>query len=101
MGIRISSGRFEYVTVDDPEIVEPSVITLNALSATPAVNDFMMLFTGLFEPSAKLSYLMNFARERSLERVRPVRDADCLDCSNANKSRRSRGDGLRLPCRMS
>ena len=86
--------------VDDPEIHEPSVITLNALSAAPAANDLMMLFTGLFEPGADLTHMLNFARERKLEHISPRVNDKCLDCGSSKRSRRARGDTVRLPCRM-
>src|SRR5205085_2476289 len=50
--------------VDDPQIAEPSVITLNVQSAAQAATDLMMMFTGLFEPNADMGHIMNFSRER-------------------------------------
>jgi tRNA A37 threonylcarbamoyladenosine dehydratase len=87
--------------VDDPEVVEPSVITLNVLSAGQAANDLMMMFTGLFEESAPLGHVFNFVRERKVEPVGPQAKPHCLDCSMESRSRRARGDRARLPCRMS
>jgi tRNA A37 threonylcarbamoyladenosine dehydratase len=87
--------------VDDPEVVEPSVITLNVLSAGQAANDLMMMFTGLFEQSAPLGHLFNFVRERTVEAVGPQTNSGCLDCGMESRSRRARGDRARLPCRMS
>lgn len=55
--------------VDDPDVAEPSVITLNVLSEAPAANDLMMMFTGLYDSSAELLHQMNFARERKIEVV--------------------------------
>jgi tRNA A37 threonylcarbamoyladenosine dehydratase len=86
--------------VDDPEVSEPSVITLNVLSAGQAVTDLMMLFTGLFEPDADLGHFMNFARERRLEFIEPALNPYCLDCGTISKSRMARGDFVRLPCRL-
>ncbi len=40
--------------VEDPDVHEPSVITLNALGASQAVNDFLFAFTGLHEPGTRL-----------------------------------------------
>ncbi|HPO85016.1 MAG: hypothetical protein DPW21_00570 [Anaerolineae bacterium] len=85
--------------VDDEEIEEPSVITLNALSAARVANDFMMMFTGLFSDQVNLDHLMEFAEIRQLNRVGHLTDEGCLDCGTSNKSRYARGDRARLPCR--
>lgn len=87
--------------VDDEAIAEPSMITLNALSAAQAANDLMMMFTGLFEESVGLSQQLHWVRERTLAPIAPRRDPRCPDCSLAPASRRSRGDRARLPCRAS
>lgn len=85
--------------VDDDSVVQPSVITLNVLSAAQAVNDLMMMFTGLFRQGVSLQYQIGFARERSLCTVEPRAEVGCLHCSSTTKSRRARGDRARLPCR--
>jgi hypothetical protein len=85
--------------VDDEEVAEPSVITLNVLSAGQAANDLMMMFTGLFHDSVHLSHHLNFTRERLLNIVKPRAVDSCLDCATHAKSRRARGDRARLPCR--
>lgn len=87
--------------VDDEEIKEPSVITLNVLSAAQVVNDLMMMFTGLYDDSASLNHLMNFTRERTLSNVEPTINEHCLDCGDGSRSRIARGDRFRLPCRES
>jgi hypothetical protein len=81
-------------------VAEPSVITLNVLSAGQAANDLMMMFTGLFEESAPLGHLFNFVRERTVETVGPQTNMRCPDCGTESRSRRARGDRVRLPCRM-
>ena len=86
--------------IDDDEVTEPSVITLNVLSASQAVNDLMMIFTGLYAGSTRLVHQMNFVRERELNDVEPKSDAGCLDCGILTGSRRGMGDRRRLPCRM-
>jgi molybdopterin/thiamine biosynthesis adenylyltransferase len=85
--------------VDDDEVAEPSVITLNAVSAAQAANDIMMMFTGLFDPDTKLEHHLHFARGREYATVGGRANADCLDCGTHPKSRRARGDRARLPCR--
>jgi hypothetical protein len=85
--------------IDYEEITEPSVITLNVLSAAQAVNDMMLMFTGLYHLDVELLHQINFVRERTLSAVAPKSDEFCLDCSNTVFSRRGRGDRTRLPCR--
>jgi molybdopterin/thiamine biosynthesis adenylyltransferase len=85
--------------VEDDEVADPSVITLNALSAAPVANDIMMMFTGLFSGSAQLSHRLHFAREREDATVKGRSVDSCLDCGIHPKSRRGRGDRARLPCR--
>ncbi|HEU5413381.1 MAG TPA: ThiF family adenylyltransferase [Candidatus Angelobacter sp.] len=86
--------------VDDPQVTEPSVITLNVQSAAQAATDLMMMFTGLFEPNAEMGHIMNFARERRISFVEPKPDPFCLDCGTTSRSRKGRGDAVRLPCRV-
>jgi hypothetical protein len=86
--------------VEDDEVAEPSVITLNVRSAAQAVNDLMMMFTGLYEGSVRLGHQINFVRERELNEIEPKIDTECLDCGSLAKSRRGMGDRKRLPCRM-
>ncbi len=86
--------------VDDSEVIEPSVITLNVLSAGQAASDLLMMFTGLFEDAASLGNQFNFVRERKIQFVQPQTNERCLDCGIQSKSRRARGDRSRLPCRM-
>jgi molybdopterin/thiamine biosynthesis adenylyltransferase len=87
--------------LDDEEVTEPSVITLNALSVAPAVNDLMMMFTGLFRDGVDLGHRLNFPRERTLSAVEPRIDSLCLDCGDHARSRHAMGDRARLPCRRS
>lgn len=85
--------------IDDDEIAEPNVITLNAISAARVANDFMMLFTGLFKEEVNLSHLMEFAEKRESFTVGHQIDDLCLDCSNGYSSRLARGSRFHLPCR--
>lgn len=85
--------------IDDDSVSEPSVITLNAMAAARAVNDMMMMATGLFCEDVTLLHLMEFVRERQLSVVESRFNAACLDCGCGAKSRRARGDRARLPCR--
>ena len=86
--------------VEDENIAQPSVITLNVKSAEQAVNDFMMMFTGLYKPEVKLCHQLKFVRERTIVNIEPRANKDCFDCSNSERSRRGKGDRHRLPCRI-
>lgn len=86
--------------IESEQVEAPSVITLNAISAARAVNDFMMMFTGLFAENVALSQQLEFALERRTFGVETVARPTCLDCSSAPVSRRARGDTTRLPCRQ-
>lgn len=87
--------------IDDNEVHEPSVITINLLSAAQASNDLMMLFTGLYDKKVQPEHLINFIKKRELLAVENTFKPNCPDCSNNAFSRRARGDRQRLPCRMS
>lgn len=86
--------------VDTEDVVQPSVITLNAVSAAQAANDFMMLFTGLYRDDADMGYRLHLARDRQPWVAGVLANQSCLDCGSNSKSRRARGDRARLPCRM-
>lgn len=87
--------------VDDDTVVEPSVITLNVLSAAQVVNDFMMMFTNMFEEEVTLPHQLGFVQERAFRVVEPRAVPTCRECGVASASRRARGDRARLPCRVS
>ncbi|MGD9691402.1 MAG: ThiF family adenylyltransferase [Phycisphaerales bacterium] len=84
--------------VDDPQVHAPSVITLNALAAGQAVNDFVMGFLGLQEDAAQ-GYLMHYARERRWVPTMCQADDNCLHCGALETSNYARGDRGELPCR--
>ena len=73
---------------------------VNVLSAGQAVNDLIMMFTGLFAESVQLPHQFTFVRERLVNSVEPLVDEQCLDCGTQPRSRRAMGDRMRLPCRM-
>lgn len=83
--------------VDDPEIVAPSVITLNALAAAQAANDFMFYMTGLAAEDATPDYMRFLPSRREVRWDEPRSHPDCIDCGQSERSRFARGDGPRLP----
>lgn len=75
----------------------PSVISLNAISAAHAVNDFLLDYLGLRPESAQLYYEhFHFLRSARML-VEPRRDANCSECSRSGL-RYARGDSVSLPC---
>lgn len=90
--------RQRYIT--DDEVPDPSVITLNALSASQATNDFLLIMTGLLQPTASAEYIQMHPCERVTERVNVRSEPTCRTCSGSPGSRYARGDRARLPCRQ-
>jgi hypothetical protein len=86
----------QYINYED--IPQPSVITLNVMATGQAVNDFLMMFIGLFEPDQLLYHQMNKVRQRQSDLVEPMIQADCLHCSSHERSNRAKGDRGSLPC---
>ena len=71
---------------------DPSVITMNAVAAAHAVNDFLFDFLGLRgEPMSPYRH-MHFVRE-AMQGVVPRSDPHCPECVG----RLAMGDGLELP----
>ena len=80
--------------VEEPN---PSVISLNAISAAHAVNDFLLDYLGLRTESDPLHYehFHFLARKRCV--VLPRKDPQCPECSH-DGLRFGRGDSVALPC---
>ncbi len=74
----------------------PSVITLNAVSAAHAVNDFLLDYLGLRPEHEPLHYEHFHFLKRSRMLVEPRKDANCPECSH--EGRFGRGDSTPLPC---
>jgi molybdopterin/thiamine biosynthesis adenylyltransferase len=79
------------------EETNPSVISLNAVSAAHAVNDFLLDYLSLRPESGALYYehFHHLTSKRSL--VHPRQDMDCPECSHAGL-RYGRGAAIDLPC---
>lgn len=86
--------------VEEDTVVEPSVITLNALTAAQAANDLLMMFTGLYAEGVALRHYRNDVHDRTIRAIHPRQVVECLACGSSPRSRRGRGDRQRLPCRM-
>lgn len=84
--------------VDDDEVVAPSVITLNAVGAAHACDDFMHFMTGLVRPAVSLDYARYDSRARAMSFATPRADADCPECGSAAGARLGHGEtGPELP----
>ena len=83
--------------IQDTTVHAPSVITLNALAAAHATNDFLFTATGLLHHTADPAYLRILPRTRDIRLDTPREDGGCLECGTSPASRLARGDGRRLP----
>lgn len=87
--------------VDDPDVHEPSVITLNAIGTSLAANDLLMVVTGLFSEDADLGHQLYDAEQRELVSMDGSPQPSCRECGTTEKSHFGRGDRGHLPCRAS
>jgi hypothetical protein len=85
--------------VEDAAVIAPSVITLNAVAAAHAADDFMVWLTGLAKPDASTDYTRFLPRERAVRFDAPRRDSQCPECGRAPDARFGMGDALPLPTR--
>jgi hypothetical protein len=80
--------------VEEPN---PSVISLNSISAGHAVNDFLLDYLNLRPDGGQTYYEhFHFTNRRRIV-VEPRRDLDCSECSRSGL-RYGRGDLVALPC---
>jgi len=86
--------------VEDDEVHEPSVMPLNAIGAALAVNDLLLMVTGLLRTDSGVRPLLYDAQERTLQTVNLVPQPDCRYCGTRDASHFARGDRGRLPCRQ-
>lgn len=75
----------------------PSVITMNAVGAAHAANEFLMYFQGLATVSHESAYMHFNHLRRSRSADEPRADSNCLECGSSAGSRVARGDGSLLP----
>ena len=85
--------------VEDEMIPAASVITLNAVAASEAANDFLFWLVGLRQGAARRGYTRHIPRTRSLRFEDPRADPACTECGSSAESRFGRGDGTALPTR--
>lgn len=83
-----------------PEVIDPSVVSLNGIAASHAVNTMLFAAVGLAEPDL-FSHRLIFPRDGSIMTVGTQRDPECPWCSRAAGSAYAAGDPLEsLPCRL-
>ncbi|EIM98151.1 UBA/THIF-type NAD/FAD binding protein [Paraburkholderia hospita] len=78
-------------------VANPSVITMNAIGASMAANDFMMSFLGLHDEAAAVTPRRVKHLSRATIHESYLADPDCLECSATNGSRLGKGDTGDLP----
>jgi hypothetical protein len=83
--------------VEEPEVIAPSVVTLNAVGASQAANDFLFYMTGMRDAGTAAPYLRFRPRERAISLDEPAKSPDCTECGQVLKSRLARGQDTRLP----
>lgn len=84
--------------VDGEDIPAPSVITLNAVAAARAVDDWMLSLTGLVEEGVGTDHwVMYHPLYDGVDEFEPAKNTECPSCG---PSRFALGDAVRLPTRM-
>jgi ThiF family len=89
--------------VDDPDVHAPSVITLNAMAAGWAANDFMQYMVGFGRPVGGFRILRTNPVNADAPHVtvqEPDCDPSCYICGTAPHTVRARGDRSELPTRI-
>jgi hypothetical protein len=78
-------------------VPNPSVITMNAVGASLAANDFMMSFLGLHnEGTYAHSRRVKHVARKVVDEIYPP-DRECSECSGCAESRLGMGDAVSLP----
>lgn len=83
--------------VEDDGVHAPSVITLNSVATSHAVNDWLMRATGLYVGSPNPEWMHADSLDGIVSAVEPRQDADCTLCGS---TRFARGDDRRLPTKL-
>jgi len=85
--------------VDDDTVPAPSVITLNAVAAAHAADDYLFSVTELLDKDAPHRWFRFTPREAGVELGRPRRDKGCTECGTQGKGRLAQGPARSLPTR--
>jgi molybdopterin/thiamine biosynthesis adenylyltransferase len=84
--------------LNTPEVVDPSVMTLNGLAASEGMNLFLLAAVGLGQPEL-LHHRLYFPARGEMLSVEPQRQASCRWCGRGARSAFATADVERLPCR--
>jgi ThiF family len=80
--------------IDDDDVHAPSVITLNAVAASRAVDDWLMAIGGLTDPAASPDHWVEYhPLTDDVVEHQPARSTECRHC---DASRFALGDGVSL-----
>jgi hypothetical protein len=86
--------------LDEQDVIDPSVITLNGVSTSLATTDFLFMATGLLPDNADLGQRIYYPQERSLRSRSTTVKPGCRWCDPAaDHSAFGRGDLWPLPLR--
>jgi molybdopterin/thiamine biosynthesis adenylyltransferase len=87
--------------LDEPELIDPSVISLNAVAASHAVNVMLFATTGLAD-TPLWEHRLILPRSGEVLTIRTKKDPECPFCSMSQPAVFGRGDPTSaLPCRRS
>ena len=91
--------RHGYAYVNDPAVVAPSVVTMNAITCAHAADAFLFHLTGLTYEDAETGWFRWNSRRAVAGYDMPRRDVGCVECSQTSNSRFGMGDKGTLPTR--
>ena len=89
----------KYSYLSDPNVVAPSVITLNAIACAHATDEFLFHLTGLKYSDAEIGWFRWNSRSSNAGHDIPRKDAECTECSFTENSRLGMCDNKSLPTR--
>ena len=93
------AARRGYAYLNDPAVVAPSVVTMNAIACAHAADDFLFHLTGLRYDEAETGWFRWNSRRAVAGYDMPRRDVGCVECSLTANSRLGMGDNGTLPTR--
>lgn len=85
--------------VDEAAVQAPSVITLNAVAAAHAVDDYLFAVTGLLNPDTSNAYRRFLPLMGDFVLDEPRKDVGCPECGSSPRGRLGLGSARRLPTR--
>ena len=92
------AARRGYAYVNDPAVVAPSVVTMNAIACAHAADDFLFHLTGLKYDDAETGWFRWNSRRAVAGYDMPRRGrVNCVECSQTANSRLGMGDNGALP----